>query len=74
MHGFKPVVYFCKLIPMRDILVHLHFSLQVIWQGMVLKSALNIEVCRVDTDPRQYRGVLCALSLLQMQSLAKRVQ
>ena len=30
MHGFKTVVYLCKLISMRDILVDLHFSLQVI--------------------------------------------
>ena len=30
MHGVKPVVYLCKLVIMRDILVDLHISLQVI--------------------------------------------
>ena len=45
MHGFKTVIDFCQLVPMRDILVHLHFSLQVIWQRKVsVRPALSVEV------------------------------
>lgn len=44
VHGFKAVVYCYKLIPVRDILVHLHFSLQVICaEKGVRLSALRIE-------------------------------
>jgi hypothetical protein len=73
MHGFKSVVDFCKLKPMRDILVHLHFSLQVIWQRKVSDLLLASRYA-IDSDPRQYRAVLCALSLPRMHCLAKRVQ
>ena len=60
---------------MRDILVHLHFSLQVIWQGeKSVRLALRIEVYAADSDPRQCQAVQCALSLPRMHFLAKRVQ
>lgn len=75
MHGLETVVYFCKLIPMRDILVHLHFSLQVIWTKKRLSDLLLASrYAVVDSDLRQYRAVLCALSLPRKHCLAKRVQ
>ncbi len=44
MHGLKTVVYLCKLIPMRDILVDLHFLLQVVWQRKKVSDLLSIGV------------------------------
>lgn len=31
MHGIETVIYLRELIPMRDILVDLHVSFQIIW-------------------------------------------